>query len=400
MPQVATRLLAWGARHGRRGLPWQGTRDPYRVWLSEIMLQQTQVARVVAYYERFLARFPTVAHLAAAAPAEVLSLWSGLGYYSRARHLHACARRIAGEFGGVFPGSAEALAALPGIGRSTAAAIAAFCFGQRVPILDGNVRRVLTRLFAIDRPPGAALDRQLWPLAESLLPERAADMPAYTQALMDLGATLCAPRLARCDECPLRRLCRARQQARVDDLPVPRPRRAVRLRKALWLVPVHAGQVLLEQRPAVGLWGGLLAPLHFDDADALRRAAAAWIDPQPGAPRLQALAPRRHAFTHFTLEFSAHLLRVDRTVTGVRMPGQVWLPLADVESAPLPAPVRALLGELAKAEGGSADRAAGETGKDRRRTGGAGTRRRGAGRAAASYSGSMPSATRKRDTML
>ncbi len=221
---LAERLLAWAATHGRRGLPWQSSRDPYRVWLSEVMLQQTQVATVIGYYERFSARFPTVAALAAAAPSEVMASWAGLGYYSRARNLHACARRVVDDFDGAFPRNAAALTSLPGIGRSTAAAIAALCFDERVPILDGNVKRVLARHFAIDGYPGvAAVERELWDRAASLLPQAGADMPAYTQAIMDLGAGVCTRRNPRCEACPLRSTCAALRQGRVGSLPVTRP---------------------------------------------------------------------------------------------------------------------------------------------------------------------------------
>lgn len=200
MPRFASALGAWQKRHGRRGLPWQGTRDPYRIWLSEVMLQQTQVAAVIPYYERFVARFPDVASLASASEDEVLKLWSGLGYYARGRNLLRAARQI-GRQGG-FPATAAAIAELPGVGRSTAAAIAAFAFGERAAILDGNVKRVLARCFAVETP------RDLWPLAERLLPQRGIE--AYTQGLMDLGATICVARIPRCGACPLADQCPSR----------------------------------------------------------------------------------------------------------------------------------------------------------------------------------------------
>ena len=208
---LATELVAWQRAHGRHGLPWQGHADPYRVWLSEIMLQQTQVSTVLAYYDRFLQRFPDVATLAAAPLDEVLALWAGLGYYSRARHLHRCAQAVVDLHGGRFPASAEGLQTLPGIGRSTAAAIASFCFGERVSILDGNVKRVLSRVLAFEGDLAEPRqERGLWGLAQALVPEDAADMPAYTQGLMDLGATVCLARSPNCLLCPLAEPCVAR----------------------------------------------------------------------------------------------------------------------------------------------------------------------------------------------
>src|SRR5450830_404982 len=220
---LAQRVVRWQREHGRHDLPWQNTRDPYRVWLSEIMLQQTQVSTVLDYFDRFLVRFPDVAALAAAEQDEVLGLWSGLGYYSRARNLHACARQVMALHGGAFPRSAELLATLPGIGRSTAAAIASFCFDERVAILDGNVKRVLTRALGFgDDLAVAAHERRLWDLATDLLPEapavggdagRSPDMPAYTQGLMDLGATVCTTRKPACLLCPLQATCKALAEA-------------------------------------------------------------------------------------------------------------------------------------------------------------------------------------------
>src|SRR5688572_31494471 len=211
----AARLVAWQKRHGRRGLPWQGTTDPYRIWLSEVMLQQTQVSAVIPYYERFVRQFPTVEALARASEDAVLRLWSGLGYYARGRNLHAAAKQIAAQ--GRFPGTAEAIGELPGVGRSTAAAIAAFAFGERAAILDGNVKRVLSRCFAVEE------ERRLWPLAESLLPRKG--METYTQALMDLGATVCTRTKPRCERCPVRNACAARKEGRISELPAPRARK-------------------------------------------------------------------------------------------------------------------------------------------------------------------------------
>jgi A/G-specific adenine glycosylase len=333
---VAARVLRWHATHGRHDLPWSTTREPYRVWLSEVMLQQTQVATVLPYYARFLAAFPDVRALAAARQSDVLKLWAGLGYYSRARNLHACARAVVSEYGGEFPRSAAALATLPGIGRSTAAAIAAFCFYERVAILDGNVKRVLARYFGVDGYPGAPkLEREMWTLATSLLPG-SAQMPAYTQALMDLGATVCMRSAPRCDACPLRTSCVAFGSGRVDSLPTPRPVRATPVRRAYWLVVFSRGRVLLQRQPQPGLWGGLLAPLQFKSRAALIAAATRAA---PDA-RVQAMPERRHAFTHFTLRFVPYVLRAPR----VAQPGNArWLPLSKLEDAELPTPAKRLL---------------------------------------------------------
>src|SRR2546426_1896698 len=228
LPMVfAEKLIAWQRRHGRRDLPWQGTREPYRIWLSEVMLQQTQVAAVIPYYERFLRRFPSVEALACASEDEVLQLWSGLGYYARGRNLHAAAKAIVQNG---FPQTANEIERLPGIGRSTAAAIAAFAFGERAAILDGNVKRVLARYFAIE---GWPIGDKLWPQAERLLPKR--DIETYTQALMDLGATVCV-KTPKCDICPLKQRCLARRQGVTDKIPAPRPLKALPQRAVTWLV--------------------------------------------------------------------------------------------------------------------------------------------------------------------
>ncbi|MCS7100429.1 MAG: A/G-specific adenine glycosylase [Burkholderiaceae bacterium] len=362
MPRsFAGRVVAWQRAHGRHDLPWQGTRDPYRVWVAEIMLQQTQVATALDYYARFLARFPDVRALAAAPVGEVLRLWAGLGYYARARNLHACARVVVERHGGAFPRSAAALQQLPGIGRSTAAAIAAFCFDERAAILDGNVRRVLARHFGIAGDMAtAAVQRRLWQLAESLLP-RAADMPAYTQGLMDLGATVCVRAAPRCEVCPLASTCYARRRGRAALLPTPRARRAVAHRRTHWLLAVCRGAILLVRQPLRGLWGGLLAPPQFPSAAAARAAAQALGD----ASALQRLPALRHAFTHFTLLATPHLVHLARRPRRAAAPHEQWLPLHEVADAALPAPVKTLLRTVA-------------------------TR----------YSGSTPNATRKRETML
>jgi A/G-specific adenine glycosylase len=357
MSDFAATLLRWQRSHGRRDLPWQGTRDAYRVWLSEVMLQQTQVTTVIGYYTRFLQRFPDVHALAAADIDAVLPLWAGLGYYARARNLHACARVVVARHDGQFPRSAAALAALPGIGRSTAAAIASFCFDQREAILDGNVKRVLARQFGVEGFPGrAAVERRLWALAQELLPA-SPDMPNYTQALMDLGATLCTPRQPRCGQCPVASGCVARRQQRVEQLPTPRPPRSLRLRRVWWLMAQAQAQVWLVQRPPAGLWGGLWVPPEFDDEAAARRAAAVWC---AGSDcRLRAWPSRRHAFTHYTLEYTPLLVELPRRPLAAQEAGGQWCALAGFApdrasvEPPLavPAPVRAALAELAELAG-------------------------------------------------
>jgi A/G-specific adenine glycosylase len=338
------RIVAWQQRHGRHALPWQNTRDPYRVWLSEIMLQQTQVATVLDYYARFLQRFADVGELAAAPLDDVLALWSGLGYYSRARNLHRCAQVVMAEHGGAFPRSAQALAELPGIGRSTAAAIAAFCFGERVAILDGNVKRVLTRVLGFDGDlASAAHERALWAQAEALLPAR--DIERYTQGVMDLGATLCTARVPRCDVCPVQPICVAHAQGRPERYPVKtrRTTRGARSNALLWLTDTQQ-RVRLTQREPRGVWAGLWTLPLFDSIDALRALTQSW----PGQG--EALAPIDHALTHFDwrLEPWRHVLGSRIAAKRVQaieatLPPGGWFALDKALALGLPAPIRKLL---------------------------------------------------------
>jgi len=292
---VAAPLLAWFDRAGRKHLPWQQDPTPYRVWVSEIMLQQTQVATVIGYYERFMQRFPDVHALAAAPVDEVLHLWTGLGYYARARNLHRAAQLIVTEHGGEFPQTIEAVQALPGIGRSTAGAILALSRGQRHPILDGNVKRVLARYFGIEGFPGErAVEKKLWELAEECTPaERVAH---YTQAIMDLGATLCVRSRPLCPVCPLAAHCVARIEGRQSVLPAPRPKKIRPQRTAYVVLMVRDdGAVLLERRPPAGIWGGLWTLPQFDERQSI-----------PGAVPLP---PYFHSFTHFDLTLQPLLVR-------------------------------------------------------------------------------------------
>ncbi|MBU3735966.1 MAG: A/G-specific adenine glycosylase [Methylobacterium sp.] len=339
----STRLIRWQRQHGRHDLPWQNTRDPYAVWVSEIMLQQTQVTAVIPYYQRFMIRFPDLASLAAADQESVLQHWSGLGYYSRARNLHAAAQRILSEHGGVFPRDPAAIQALPGIGRSTAAAIAAFCFGARTAILDGNVKRVLARCFGIDGWPGApAVEKRLWDLADLLLPAR--DIERYTQGLMDLGATLCSRGKPDCALCPMQEICVARQENRVAQLPAPRPRKASPLRETVMLLIIRHGEVLLEKRPSEGIWGGLWSLPEMDPGDDPRQHAE-----QRFGLRCEVLPPLPvllHALTHFRLQIRPQPLRVTGVIDADETPGRLWLELEDAAGAALPSPVRKLLQSL------------------------------------------------------
>jgi A/G-specific adenine glycosylase len=340
----ATRVIDWQRRHGRHDLPWQGTRDPYRIWLSEIMLQQTQVSTVIPYYQRFVGQLPDAGTLAAADLDQVLALWSGLGYYSRARNLHRAAQVIVERHAGVFPGEIEAVVALPGVGRSTAAAICALAFGQRQAILDGNVKRVLARHAGIDGWPGERqVEAALWQQAEARLP--AAAIEPYTQGLMDLGASLCARRRPDCANCPVADDCAARLHGRTQSIPAPRPRRIVPQRSCqVWVVLDAAGRVLLEQRPAAGIWGGLWSlPEQVDPALQVRaRGVGGAIEPLPAID---------HAFTHFRLRIEPLLVRCQHGQAPVALmlsePGRRWVGLDALAEVALPAPVRVLLKTLA-----------------------------------------------------
>ena len=354
LSEFAPRLIAWQREHGRHGLPWQGTHDPYRVWLSEIMLQQTQVTSVLAYYARFLARFPDVQALAAAPLDDVMALWSGLGYYTRARNLHRCAQQVVAQYGGAFPASAAELCELPGIGRSTAAAIASFAFGARSAILDGNVKRVLARVYGIEGFPGEKrIENAMWELAESLLPASAADpsathaepifhaeMSAYTQGLMDLGATLCVRGQPDCARCPFQDDCVARLSGRQRVLPQARPKKTVPTRQTLMLILRHADQVLLEKRPPSGIWGGLWSlPQAADEA-----SLAVYAQRFGAAAPFAKMSMLTHVFTHFKLEIEPRLADLDHAVAHLADGDDyAWVALAKLEDYGLPAPVRRLL---------------------------------------------------------
>ncbi len=330
----AERLLAWWRHHGRHDLPWQTERTPYRVWVSEIMLQQTRVATVIDYFQRFMTRFPSLADLARAPLDDVLALWSGLGYYARARNLHRAAIQCLEEHDGQLPASARALRALPGIGASTANAILAQAHDQRAPILDGNVKRVLARHAGIAGWPGkAAVSARLWAEADTRTPpDRAAD---YTQAIMDLGATVCSARKPACMLCPVQADCRARIEGRIGELPGKKPARTRRHRASTWLIQRdQAGRIALVRRPPSGIWGGL------------------WCLPEVGdqpdqADQTECLAPIEHEFTHFRLHMRFVAAAEEKTVPMVDDAPARWFELNEALQAGLPRPIRQVIETLA-----------------------------------------------------
>lgn len=329
-------------RHGRNDLPWQNTQDPYRVWLSEIMLQQTQVVTVRDYFARFVQRFPHVEALAQASLDEVLGLWSGLGYYSRARNLHHCAQQVVVEHGGIFPSQAQVLVTLPGIGRSTAAAIASLCFGERVAILDANVKRVVTRVLGFDADLAlAANERALWDAATDLLPlssEASAAMPRYTQGMMDLGATVCMPKKPQCQACPVHVSCVAQAAGDPQRYPV-RTRKLKRSSQSIWLLWAQTvqGAVWMARRPTPGVWAGLYCLALFDSEDALRSAV-----PQPWREQLQADTVFTHVLTHKDLHLHPWRLNLPDESLGWDNGGR-WVGAQEWPGLGLPAPIRKLL---------------------------------------------------------
>ena len=346
----ASRLVAWQKHHGRHALPWQHTRDAYRIWLSEIMLQQTQVVTVIPYYERFLTLFPNVFSLADAPLDAVMQCWSGLGYYSRARNLHKCARMVVDEYQGVFPSDPALLERLPGIGRSTAAAIAVFSSGAKAAILDGNVVRVFARVFGVDDPVTEAEGKKrFWQMAVDLLPD--SDIESYTQGLMDLGATVCTRVRPDCMQCPFSGTCIAFLEGRVDELPVKKAKKPTPLRHVVMLLVYAEGRILLEKRPASGIWGGLYSlpeiAMETDGGNAtdealasrVKQTAAQWGNIQS----MTFLASFVHVFTHFRLRITPCVVKLARMETAVREGAEVWEEVASIQTMALPAAVRKLL---------------------------------------------------------
>ncbi len=331
-PLFTALLLHWFHQHGRKTLPWQEDIHPYRVWVSEIMLQQTQVKTVIPYFERFMQRFPDLASLAAATQEEVLFYWAGLGYYARGRNLHHAAQKIMRDYGGCFPQELAALQSLPGLGRSTASAILAICNGQRLPILDGNVKRVLSRYFGISGYPGdKKVEALLWQKAADLLPH--ADIPAYTQAIMDLGALICLPRNPQCCKCPVQKDCFALQHQQTSTLPTAKPKKAYPTKEAYFALILQDDKLLLEKRPPKGIWGGLWCPPEFDTKAEL----TTFLQGYPAT----ASETRTHLFTHYRLLFTPYWAKVDTQFCHDK--NQVWIPMSNLGSQPVARPIQILL---------------------------------------------------------
>ena len=350
MDSFASRLITWQRQHGRHDLPWQGT-HAYLVWLSEIMLQQTQVATVIPYYQRFIAAFPTVAALASANEEQVLTHWSGLGYYARGRNLHRAARIIVEKYHGEFPREFEHILELPGIGRPTAAAICALAYHERRAILDGNVKRVMARYCGITGSPSQkTVETQLWQQAEALLPLPPGggrgggnNVATYTQSLMDLGATLCTRSKPKCDDCPVRSDCVALLSGRVSELPTPRPRRAVPKKHTTFILMMHGNDILLEKRPGSGIWGGLWCPPQFDH----EAAAKDWfVRNGMDASHGERLEMFTHTFTHFKRHITPLKIQLSRKPLRAAQPGRLWLDVEEALGAAIPAPARSLLKKL------------------------------------------------------
>ena len=336
------RIVAWQAVHGRHDLPWQNTRDAYRIWVSEIMLQQTQVAAVIPFYLRFMERFRDVQALADATLDVVLEHWSGLGYYARGRNVHRAAQIIVQQHAGRFPDTVEAVAALPGVGRSTAAAICVFAFGARAAILDGNVKRVLARHQGIEGYPGhKPVQDRLWQCAETLLPD--ADPERYTQGMMDLGSQLCLRTKPACALCPVAQDCHARVTGAIARFPAPRPAKVLPQRETTMLILQHAREVLLQKRPASGIWGGLWSFPEVERAICEQAAAQFGVEVRS----VTALQPLEHGFTHYKLRIHPMLIEVGRPGVYAGEASCVWLPVEEALGSAIPTPVRRILRALA-----------------------------------------------------
>jgi A/G-specific adenine glycosylase len=342
---IATPLLHWFDRHGRHDLPWQKDINAYRVWISEVMLQQTQVATVIPFYQRFMAELPTAQALAAAPQDQVLHLWTGLGYYSRARNLHKTAKIICADFAGEFPNSVEQLCELPGIGRSTAGAIAAIAYKEHAAILDGNVKRVLARVHAVEGYPGESLvAKKLWEFAEAHTPEqRVAD---YTQAIMDLGASLCSPTKPACTICPLHELCLGKQQGNPAAYPGKKAKKTLPVKQARWLIIENpAGEILLQQRPPTGLWGGLWIFPELADDQTSEHFCQKTFRQKP--LNTTALNPFRHTFSHFHLDIIPIKVTLGKADNRLLEPNQaLWYKLDQPAAIGLAAPVQSILNTL------------------------------------------------------
>lgn len=331
MSELSARLIAWQKVHGRHDLPWQNTTDPYAIWVSEIMLQQTQVAAVIGYYGNFMQRFPSITTLAKASEEEVLQYWSGLGYYSRARNLHSAAQKIVDQFNSKFPKAFEDILSLPGIGRSTAAAISTFAFNQPMPILDGNVKRVFARYFLIEGWPSLPkIEKSMWEIAVRENPadsNQAENAIAYTQGLMDLGATVCTRSRPKCNICPINNTCMAHLKGLTHLVPSPKPRKAIPERNTTMLIYMNANEVMLEKRASKGIWGGLWSFPEVDTA------------PNEG----EVLPKFTHTFTHFKLQIEPVLIKTNNQSNH---PNTLWLGLDEAIESAIPTPVRKILQSL------------------------------------------------------
>ena len=345
----AEAIIAWQRQHGRHDLPWQTklnqAPNPYAIWVSEIMLQQTQVTAVIGYYAKFMQRFPTIAVLANATQEEVLQYWSGLGYYSRARNLHAAAQKIVDDFGGIFPSHFDDILSLPGIGRSTAAAISTFALNAPQPILDGNVKRVFARHFNIAGYTGAPkIAQQLWQIAERENPTKNA--LAYTQGLMDLGATICTRSKPKCPACPVNASCAALESGLTNILPTPKPRKIIPEKSTTMLVIINNNEVLLEKRPQTGIWGGLWSLPEIAMHEIASEVAQSRLGLEVEAT--EPLAIVNHAFTHFKLAITPQPLLLVKQTLQAQAPNMIWLPIDEAIGAAIPTPVRKILTLLTK----------------------------------------------------
>ena len=345
-PVITQRILDWFAVHGRKHLPWQQNKTPYRVWISEIMLQQTQVSTVIPYYERFMARFPDIKDLAQAEQDEVLHLWTGLGYYARARNLHNAAKQVVAEHGGVFPESFDEVLALPGIGRSTAGAILSLSRQQPLAILDGNVKRVLARYYGVAGWPGEKkTETHLWKLAEQNTPnEQVAD---YNQAMMDMGATLCTRSKPDCDNCPIATHCIAHQESNYAAYPGKKPKKAIPVKTTTFMLLRQGNKILMEQRPPTGIWGGLWCFPEISSESIAQSAEQLGFK----VTAQSELTAFRHTFSHFHLDISAVVCDIESgTPCGVNESQQIWFDLAKPQKIGLAAATKKLIDQLSLAQ--------------------------------------------------
>ena len=337
MKRITNTLLQWHSKHGRHDLPWQNTQDAYGIWVSEIMLQQTQVATVIPYYQRFMERFPNIEKLAKADTDQVLHLWTGLGYYARARNLHKAAKTIAEQYQGKFPEQFDQVLALPGIGRSTAGAILAFSKQQRHAILDGNVKRVLARFYEVEGWYGKKpVENKLWELAEANTPDKEVDV--YTQAIMDFGATLCTRSKPNCDACPLQTNCQAFAKRRVSELPHGKPKTNKPTKQTyMLLVKNDAGEFLLQQNPPAGIWGGLWCPPQVSELTKQLEISGLQLKTTKKLPML------KHSFSHYHLEITPVACEAIEHANAIAESAHIWYKFGSSEALGLAAPVKKLL---------------------------------------------------------